>query len=193
MVDPVNLTRYDLSDAELEEYILFGIAAAGKSALPTARALQQFLSELHLVSGTNAWQPFQAIRQFDRQELAVRLKKNGIGCYNQRARSFHTIAHMELDLQYCTPEELERCPGIRFKTSRLFILHTRRNARVACLDTHILKHLRILGYDAPISSPQSRKKYLELEAAFLELAKKERMSVAELDLMLWRKYSGNVA
>jgi thermostable 8-oxoguanine DNA glycosylase len=74
------------------------------------------------------------------------------------------------------------------KTSRCFIIHSRPNAQYAALDTHILKHMRSLGYDTPKSTP-SKKQYLHLEKEFLKLAKKADMSPANYDLMIWNKYS----
>jgi thermostable 8-oxoguanine DNA glycosylase len=56
------------------------------------------------------------------------------------------------------------------------------------LDVHILKYLRSQGFEAPKQTP-SGKKYLELEKNFLELAKKNNMTPADFDLMLWTKYS----
>lgn len=192
MVDPVFFTNYGLDDRELEEYVLFGIAAAGKNAKASARGLDVFLKSLHTELGLENWQPFYAIAQFPQEIIAERLRSSGIGCHNLKARSFLTIAKMGLDLRRCEPQDLEKCPGIGFKTSRLFILHTRRAAKVACLDTHILKWLAELGYKVPKASPQNKRLYLELEQVFLKLAREKRMSPARLDLYLWRKYSGNV-
>ena len=132
-----------------------------------------------------------AVSRFTPEQLAERLKAAGLGCYNLKGRGFHTITKMGLDLRTCTAEDLERCPGIGLKTSRFFILHTRRAARVACLDTHILRWLSDLGYKAPKVTPNSKKVYRELEAIFLGLARKKRMSPARLDLAIWRKYSGH--
>ena len=191
MIDPTNFTNYDLDDAQLEEYVLFGIVAAGKNAMAAARGLEKVLRTIHDERGGNCWRPFETISRFTHAELVDRLKAAGIGCYNLRARGFLALANAGLDLRTCTPEALERIPGIKYKTSRLFVLHTRPGARVACLDVHILKYLRACGYQAPAVTPQSRRKYLELEKIFLELARQKRMSPARLDLKLWREYSGN--
>jgi endonuclease III len=154
MVDPVNFTNYNLSDTELEEYVLFGIVAAGKNALTSSRALDRLLKVLHATLGETTWRPFHVISQFQPDNLARIMNACGIGCQTMKARGFHTLANLGLDLRTCTPEDLEQVPGISYKTSRLFILHTRKNARVACLDVHILKWLKSLGYTVPPSSPQ---------------------------------------
>jgi thermostable 8-oxoguanine DNA glycosylase len=190
MVNPVFFTNYDLDDQQLEEYVLFGIAAAGKNAKSSAKGLDKLLKSLHLELGIEGWYPFRVVSQFTPEQLATKLKECGLGCYNLKAKSFHIVATMGLDLRKCAPEDLERCPGIGCKTSRLFILHTRRRARVACLDTHLLKWMASLGHDVPKVSPK-KKVYQRVEQIFLSLARERRMSPARLDLDIWRKYSGN--
>ena len=61
--------------------------------------------------------------------------------------------------------------------------------RFAGLDTHILKFLTAKGFDAPKSTPASKKKYVELEQAFIEIAEKEGKTPATLDLEIWNTYS----
>jgi thermostable 8-oxoguanine DNA glycosylase len=48
--------------------------------------------------------------------------------------------------------------------------------------------MRELGYNVPKSTP-TKKKYLEIERTFLELADKSGMSIAEFDLAIWNKYA----
>ena len=191
MVDPVNITDYNLSNERLEEYILFCIAVAGKNALTTSRNLERLLQHLHWEARVEGWKPFEVVRRFSRDYLSEKMKEFGIGCYGLKSIGFYQICRKKIDLRACTPAQLEECDSIGPKTSRFFILHTRKKAKVACLDTHILKWLKELGHDVPGSSPQSTKKYAEIEAIFLEIARKKRMSPAKLDLMIWRKYSGN--
>ena len=75
------------------------------------------------------------------------------------------------------------------KTSRCFIIHSRKDANYAGLDVHILHFLKDMGYNVPGQTPL-RKQYLEIEKIFLDIVRKSEMSVAEYDLMIWRKYSG---
>ena len=125
-------------------------------------------------------------------DLAQTLKYYGIGCYNSKARTFYELAVAkfkgELDLRTCSASDLEKIHGIGPKTARCFILHSRKNAQVAGLDTHMLKHLKSLGYDVPKSTPTG-KKYLELEKVVLSLAKRAKMTPASYDLHIWNKYS----
>jgi thermostable 8-oxoguanine DNA glycosylase len=97
----------------------------------------------------------------------------------------------DINLATCTPQELEAITGIGEKTSRFFILHTRKNARVAAIDTHMLKYLRAVGVgDVPDKSPKGAT-YLRLEKQFIELADKSGMSIADFDLMIWNFYAGH--
>jgi thermostable 8-oxoguanine DNA glycosylase len=68
-------------------------------------------------------------------------------------------------------------------------LHTRKDARVAALDTHILKYMRDCGYEVPKSTPGSKKQYKKIEEQFLQLADESGQTVADFDLSIWKKYS----
>lgn len=199
--DPTDCTNYGRPDAQLQEFLIFCVCVAGKNARTIQRALQRFWSEVvPEVRGGNAL-PFQIINRwvslFDSvtagpSALSQKLKECGIGCHKLKARSMLALAKAKIDLRTCTPEELEKFPGIGPKTSRFFILHSRRDAKVACLDVHILRYMRekrkIPG--VPNQTPQSRKKYLELETTFLGLVPRGK-TPAEFDLHLWLEATKN--
>lgn len=188
MIDPVNFTHYKLNKYQLEEYILFSICVAGKNALTTAKALDKFLHEAHKISEC-AWpRHFQALRQIPNIPILLRL--NGIGCYNSKGRSIRELISGNINLHTCSTDELEEIYGIGPKTSRFFILHTRPNVRLACLDTHILRYMGDRGIIVPKSTPTGSK-YKKLEQQFIELADKAGKDIAEFDLNIWREYSGN--
>ena len=193
MIDPANITNYDLSDAELEEHLLFWVCAAGKNGTTAARCLEKLLSAITFNSIT----PFYAIKLVADtnvpKPLLELLKWAGIGCYTHKARTFKELVNKKLDLRTCTTDELEDVYGIGMKTSRCFLLHTRKNVQVAGLDTHMLRHLTNLGISrVPKSTPASKKQYLRLENQVLKLAKEAGMSPAEYDLMIWNKYKVKV-
>lgn len=155
MIDPVKMTRYGLKDVDLQEVLLFCIAVSGKTATTTARLLDEFLRCLH---STYQGDHFAIIREASRTfDLAKFMGQIGFGCYQMKSRGFIAAAHAGLNLKKCTAEELEQIPGIGHKTSNFFLLHTRRGYQGACLDTHILKFLKELGYDVPKVAPQSQK------------------------------------
>jgi thermostable 8-oxoguanine DNA glycosylase len=188
MIDPEKVTNFKQTDKQLEEFILFWICAAGKNGRTAARCLDKFLADQVAMYQNNT--PFAAILKADSlYNLPELMKYCGIGCYTIKAKAFVELARAGLDLRTCTVTDLESVFGIGPKTARCFLLHSRKNARVSGLDTHLLKHLRSLGYDAPKSTPSSMKKYLDLEKIVLMLSDKAKMTPAAFDLMVWNKYS----
>jgi len=187
MIDPSNVTNYELDKNGLEEVILWWILAAGKNGTTAARCLELFLSTWSLSTKTNS--PFEIIRKVDsKTSLAQAMKECGIGCYNNKAKSWRHLVNSGIDLSNCTLDELESIPGIGPKTARCFLIHSRRNQNYAGIDTHLLKFLRLIGYDAPKSTP-SKSKYVYLEKEFLNIVKKSGKTVAQFDLVIWNYYS----
>lgn len=186
ITDPTNCTIYNRSERELEEFLLFCIAVAGKNAQTTRRILQNFWSNIPERYHCNS--PFGVLTYFcSPKRIAQYLKDSGMGCYNLKALSFFEIARSDIDLRNCTIEDLEKFPGIGKKTSRFFLLHSRPGQRLAVLDTHILKFMRDNGISTPLATPQG-KLYTQLEERFLNMVP-EGMSVAEFDLAIWNRYS----
>jgi thermostable 8-oxoguanine DNA glycosylase len=184
MLDPSNITKYGLNDKGLEERALFWICAAGKNGTTAAKCLNKLLGVLHGYK----FGPFEAIRQAP--TLPETMKQCGIGCYNSKSRSMKELATSGINLKTCTADELEKIHGIGMKTSRCFLLHTRKGARYAGLDTHILKYLRKRGVeDVPKSTPSTKKQYRRLEKEFLRLADEAGMYPADFDLKIWNQYA----
>jgi N-glycosylase/DNA lyase len=63
---------------------------------------------------------------------------------------------------------------------------------IAVIDRHILKHLKAEGLVRKIHKNITRRRYLLLEKKFIELAAKHGLSPAELDLLVWASYTGEV-
>ena len=194
MIDPTKITNYKQTTRQLEEVLLFWICAAGKNGRTAARCLDSLMKDIY---GYEVG-PFKAISDYvdmffaypqDILPLYLKLKEHGIGCYRNKARTMLELSYCNINLCTCTTDDLEALYGIGFKTARCFILHSRKDARVAGLDTHMLKHLRDLGYDAPLSTPSSKKQYLTFEKIVLSLSDTAGMSPADYDLMVWNKYS----
>ena len=187
MIDPTKVPFYSLDDAELEEFALFCIAVAGKRAKKTAEILSRFLLN-------NGWDaissPFALIKSkfASAADLAVALKKEGMGCYTLKAFAMYTIAYSSINLRTCTVQQLDTIYGIGPKTARFFILHTRPGVRVACLDTHILKYLASKGYAVPKSTPTG-KRYEQIEKLFLAIADDAGLAPAVLDISIWGEYA----
>jgi thermostable 8-oxoguanine DNA glycosylase len=116
-----------------------------------------------------------------------------LGQYNRIGNAFKGILQFKGKLQTVTVAELESINGIGSKTARFFILHSRPNQKVAVLDTHILKWLDSLGYaNVPKATPPPTKYYI-FESWFLQEAQARNMSVADLDLHIWKSYANKPA
>ena len=200
MVDPNNVTLFERSAYELEEYLLFAIVVAGKKASTQAKLLQQFLYTHADFTLGRPDTPFDKIRMLIRSGeirgshagLLEAVKNSKLGQYTRLTRCFTELIEAVdrgLDIRTCSPEELERIHGIGFKTSRFFIVHSRPNVRAAVIDTHILKFLKdvVKADGVPISTPGAANVYRRLENQFLDYI--GDLNPAEVDLAIWTAYS----
>lgn len=183
MIDPTKLTDENWTEDSLQEFWIFSICVAGKNADRTAKLVSELLTDKRELL------PFTYVGQLvDNGLLAQKLRKLRFGQYNRIERALTESISLAPRLDSCTVDELETIFGVGMKTSRFFLMYSRKDVRIAALDTHILKFLRDKGYDAPKSTP-SGKKYLELEKAFLVEADKIGVPIPDLDLYLWKLYS----
>lgn len=195
MIDPRDVTKYDRTTAELEEFLLFAVVVAGKTAMRQAQALEVFLNSL---PGTGT--PFERLEPLvnlsgssSRPHLIHYLQHSKLGQYTRIEKAFRdVVTNLKGKLDTCTIADLEAIHGIGAKTARFFILHTRQNQRIAVLDTHALKHLNKNNVVAPKGTPGSGPEYQRLESEFLKLYDASGYTnLADYDLMIWRLYSGN--
>lgn len=180
-LDAARITNYNATEEELQRLIVFWILAAGKNGTVAARNIYT----LETMLGSRG-KIFNAIKRHE-NNLSDIMHKCGIGCYNKKAETLLTLAKSKLDLRKCSVQDLETISGIGRKTSRCFVIHTRRDAWYAGLDTHALKFLRSKGYEAPKVTPSSQKKYDQLEQLFLKFVPKG-MTAGEFDLINWNNY-----
>ena len=184
MIDPSKITNYNRTEEELEEFLLFTIMVAGKSAIQTAKKLNEFL-----YFADNKKSPLDTIIDRDNRScLLYAMRMCKLGQYDRLEKAFKGIIQFKNRLKSVSIDELESVAGIGSKTSRFFILHSRPNQQIAVLDTHILKYMASKGYKVPKSTPP-KNKYGAIEEQFIQLAKDNNMSVADFDLQVWRSYS----
>jgi thermostable 8-oxoguanine DNA glycosylase len=188
MIVPEKITDFNRTESELEEFLMFAILVAGKTAKTQAQKLEEFLST-KIDRGYSNHSPFEYINALlIDNALMTEMKRHKLGQYNRLKTAFQGIVDFAYKLKTITVQDLESVKGIGPKTARFFILHSRKEAKVAVLDTHILKWLREQGYDAPKTTP-SKKKYGLLEQLFLTEAWKRELSPADLDLTIWKSYA----
>ena len=192
LIDPCNITDFNCDKNKLENQILFWVCAAGKNANTASKCLNNLLLEIQKRIGHKSKSPFYLISMYD-GDLSSLMKECGIGCYNQKANTFKDLANKKIDLKTCSCDDLEKIKGIGRKTSRCFLLHTRKNSKCAGLDVHILRFLKNKGYKVPETTPSSLKEYKRVENIFLDLFESSGFdNIAEYDLHLWKIGSGNL-
>jgi len=194
MVNPYNITNFNRSKAELEEFLLFCIVVAGKTAYIQAQKLEEFLTSVHnQLMLPDHVSPFQLIRSAnDHGILLQEIHKAKLGQYKKINSSFIYIAEHKYDLNNMTPELLEYIPGVGMKTSRFFLLHSDINYKdtIAILDTHILKFMKEnIDNSAPKSTPTNSNKYKYWEDRFLLWCEENNKDAAEFDLEVWKSYA----
>ncbi len=135
---------------------------------------------------------------FNERELATKLKMLGHRFYNVRARYIVSARKFERIKEIVTvmePFEAREwlagtVKGIGYKEASHFL----RNVGYfdfAILDRHILRIMSDYGL-IEIPKSLSRKKYMEIEEVFKELARKVSLKPGELDLYLWYMRTGHV-
>jgi hypothetical protein len=194
MIDPRNITKYDRSADELQEFLLFAIVVAGKKSDVQAQKLDEFLericSTFYINEGQLPNDYFHALLWLGMKRIRSHLCEVRMGQYDRITRAFWEAAHLGPDLAMVSLRRLEEVKGIGPKTARFFLLHSRRDANCAVLDTHILKFLRNNDVpDVPPSTPQSAVIYERLEQKFLEFVAETRYTVAEYDLLIWKMFA----
>ena len=191
MIDPTAVTKYNRTEAELELFLLFCIVVAGKTAKTQAKLLEGFLTSLRANYGSDQTTPFQLIWNADSVgSLRSEIEKSRLGQYNRLEKSFRKTHDFLNKMKTISIDELETIPGVGPKTSRFYLLHSRQNQKYAVLDTHILHYMRDNGLTTLKVTP-SGKQYVATEQLFLNHAKSVNKTLADLDLEIWVKYSGN--
>jgi hypothetical protein len=194
MIDPSKVGWNDPTDDQLEEFLIFSIAVAGKTAIYQAAAVERFLNSVSPPGGS----PFEKVRWMigvkdDKKGTALRvfLENSKLGQYGKLEKAFTQLVEANLNLRTCTAEDLEKIHGIGLKTSRFFLTYTRKDQQYGILDTHILHWMRdTLHVATPKSTPTNSKQYAELEKIFLAYVNESGRTVADVDLKIWKKYSG---
>lgn len=181
-VDPFVITDFNRDDDQLAALFVFCCCVAGKKATMISRMVHEFLTDCGYTGG-----PIQRLTSMAADgTLDANLRRARLGKYALLTRCFETmVSDPTFNLRTSQPADLERLPGVGHKTSRFFVLHSRPNARVAVIDTHILKYLRAIGAESVPDSIPTGKHYLRLEKIMLAEADRLEMDMADFDLKIW--------
>jgi hypothetical protein len=184
-INPQEITNYKRTTDELEFFLLFCMVVAGKTSDIQARKLEQWYDARFY-----QWHsPFDYISSLT---LGLRgsLENVKMGQYGRLVKSFRDTVELGLDLKKCSLHDLCQIRGVKFKTANFFLTHSRKDYNVPVLDTHVLKYLKAQGVkDVPKATPQDETDYNFFADQFAEIAKEMKMSVADLDLQVWKQYS----
>jgi endonuclease III len=178
-VTPERITDFHRSDSELQSFLIFAVAVAGKNADSVAPKVNRMLADWNT-------EPFTFLRTY-RRDIDTIMRDWKMGPYDQRmVPAMNGI--IDLDLRTCTIADLEAIKGIGPKTSRFFMLHSRPDQELIVLDIHILRFLKQrFRMKVPKSTP-SGKRYLAIEAEATRKIKKHMpnwKSFADFDLNAW--------
>lgn len=188
MINPAEVTNYNRTQSELQEFLLFCINVAGKKSSIEAPKLEVFIQRAKDI--TKETSPFNCIKkliQLGRLQEIMHWAK--LSPYKQRYNSYVDVVKLG-DLQKVTLNRLLQVAGIGLKTARFFLSHSREDFDEPMLDTHILQFLRDNGYrHAPKSTPSNVGVYNYYANIFKMFARVSGKSVTDLDLEIWKQYS----
>jgi thermostable 8-oxoguanine DNA glycosylase len=193
LIDPKHVTNFERTDSELQIFWIYCTMVAGKNADQTASKLSKFLSRRPAEQT-----PFEYLRE-NLNDLHSMLVAHRVGQYYRLEKCIRES--LDLDLRVCDIHHLESVFGVGPKTARFFVLHTRRDAKCAVIDVHILRWLRqhqggdkALEARIPKATPQNRDLYRYFERMFIDLAQVyyPGIPLADVDLLIWIEQSGRL-
>lgn len=139
----------------------------------------------------------EASRVSQNSKLGAALVKARVGQYTRLTWLLCRVLHdaqrdQDWSLRHVDRDSLVAYPGIGMKTASFFLLHSRRDMRIACLDVHVLRHMRESGLapDAPSGTPADPEVYKKLEAIWLARCDALGVSPREHDFNIWKEGSG---
>jgi len=205
MINSKTFTNHDPSDHELQEMFLFAMAVAGKPSKATEEKVNALLVDIQAEQmGSDPspllsphFGPLEYLVWLNHEHFMWLIKKHKLGKYSLWSKMWRWFNDLVMPsipdlLRTAEIEDLEKIPGVRFKTSRFFVLHSRRDAECIPLDTHILHFLRDRGVSGvPSVTPGSKLIYHNLEQKAVQALRSLPFdSLARADLETWKAYSG---
>jgi len=101
-----------------------------------------------------------------------------------------------LDLHSCDFEKREwlvrNVKGMSYKEASHFMRNAGMGGKLAILDRHILKNMKLLGVIDEVPQTISRRRYLELESRLAAFSERIGIPMDHLDFVLWYREAGEV-
>lgn len=189
----------EATEAQLEKFLLLGLFVAGKNASVQQRKLDWFCRtvEAAMPKVPDAG-PLTRIRSYRGGHGHGRcvlpfvdaiLRYGGVGQYGLMMRAIDWLTSEPRDLREITRDELAECPKVSYKTASFFLLYSRPDERLACLDTHLLRYMNNhrLTDNIPLQTPPPRR-YVQLERVWLNHCDELGRNPAKLDFEIWSTY-----
>jgi hypothetical protein len=192
-MNPLAITDFYRDNEQLERFWIYGMLVAGKNSDWAAPKIEEMFRDKPADVT-----PLQWLKEND-QDLENKLVAHRVGNYRDTMRGLRDS--YDLDLRTATVEQLEGVHKIGPKTARFFILHSREGVEdVLPLDTQWMKFLREHGATDKHQTPSGRRRkdgssaYTDLERVAIALARRyyPGLALADIDLILWARYSGRL-
>lgn len=193
-INPKEITDLNRTKAQKEKFLLFCVLCAGKSSDVMAEKLEQLLEPVN--SGPPRFElkatPLDYLVNLLRNgRLREVLEKHKIGKYKLLTDFVTYLRDWPIRAALTVTEQdrstLVHAPGISYKTASLYRMHCFGD-RIACLDTHVLRWLRVQGFKGvPKASPSNWDVYRHWENVFLGECYKREVEPNHFDLDLWKQ------
>ncbi len=163
IIDPNNITNLHREDWELEVFLIFAIAVAGRKSSVIAQKINEMFSfecypsnppdeifpvqkdaaqRMHEMLHDQHMTPLGAINRLQQDGmLGSFLELHRLGQYTRIGKCLKEISSLRGGIHLISKvdvQKLESYSGIGPKTARFFMLHCFPDERLAVLDTHIL-------------------------------------------------------
>src|ERR1035437_6091464 len=126
MIDPFKITNFERSEEEAQEFLLFALSVAGKTAVVISKAVdnflqmasQQYANQSEKVYGNTL--PFNLITLMKEDNtLEYFIKESKLGKHKVLTKGFSQLP--KIDVKTATIDQLEEICGCGEKTSRFFL------------------------------------------------------------------------
>lgn len=190
-INPKEITDLNRTKAQKEKFLLFCVLCAGKSSDVMAEKLEQLLEPVNS-SGPRfelkATPLNYLVNLLRNGRLREVLEKHKIGKYKLLTDFVEFLYPVVSDkVTEWDRDGLVLAPGISYKTASLYRTHCFGD-KIACLDTHVLRWLRVQGFKGvPKASPSNWDTYRHWENVFLGECYKREVEPNHFDLDLWKQ------